>query len=173
MPAEIRPTQNMARKAIFDLMGHDLSALEILDLYAGSGAVGLEALSLNAKKVIFVDKSLKCMDTIAENLELLGLKSGLFTDPRCELLHADALVAIKTFFRQKRAFDVVFLDPPYNCGFVKKTLKTLCAYDIVHPVSFVVVQFSKSEALPDMQEGFTLIKRRQYGKSFLAIFQKK
>ncbi|HPB69263.1 MAG TPA: RsmD family RNA methyltransferase, partial [Candidatus Omnitrophota bacterium] len=57
MPADIRPTQNVARKAIFDLIGHDLSGLTVLDLYAGSGALGLEALSLGASKVTFVEKA--------------------------------------------------------------------------------------------------------------------
>ncbi|HPB68997.1 MAG TPA: RsmD family RNA methyltransferase, partial [Candidatus Omnitrophota bacterium] len=72
-----------------------------------------------------------------------------------------------------RAFHLVFLDPPYDRGLVKKTLKTLGAYDIVHPVSFIIVQYGKSEYLPETQEGFSLIKRQRYGKSFLAIFQKK
>ncbi|MFA5261365.1 MAG: 16S rRNA (guanine(966)-N(2))-methyltransferase RsmD [Candidatus Omnitrophota bacterium] len=173
MPADVRPTQNIARKAIFDLIGHDLSGLTVLDLYAGSGAVGLEALSQGASKVTFVEKAPKCVDTIAENLALLGLKNGNYFDNRCELLHADALAAIKTFGGKKRAFNIVFLDPPYNRGLVKKTLKTLSAYDIVHPVSFIIVQYGKSEYLPETQEGFSLIKNHRYGKSFLAIFQKK
>ena len=173
MPADIRPTQNMSRKAVFDLIGHDLSGLTFLDLYAGSGAVGLEALSLGASKVTFVDKAPICADTIAENLTILGLKNGNYFDDRCELLHADALAAIKVLSGKERAFDIVFLDPPYNRGLVKKTLKTLSAYDIVQPVSFIIVQYSKSEHLPETQEGFSLIKQRQYGKSFLAIFQKK
>ncbi|HQO58946.1 MAG TPA: 16S rRNA (guanine(966)-N(2))-methyltransferase RsmD [Candidatus Omnitrophota bacterium] len=173
MPADIRPTQNVARKAIFDLIGHDLSGLTVLDLYAGSGAVGLEALSLGASKVTFVEKAPKCVDVIAENLTLLGLKDGHYFDNRCELLQADALAAIKAFSGKKRAFHLVFLDPPYDRGLVKKTLKTLGAYDIVHPVSFIIVQYGKSEYLPETQEGFSLIKRQRYGKSFLAIFQKK
>ena len=172
MPADIRPTQNVARKAIFDLIGHDLSGLTVLDLYAGSGAVGLEALSLGASKVTFVEKTPKCADTIAENLALLGLKDGNYFDTRCELLHADVLAAIKALGGKKRAFDIVFLDPPYNRGLVKKTLKTICAYDIVHPVSYIIVQYGKPEHLPEGQDGFSLLKHRQYGKSFLAIFQK-
>jgi 16S rRNA (guanine966-N2)-methyltransferase len=66
----------------------------------------------------------------------------------------------------------VFLDPPYDLGLVKKTLKTLMAYDIVNPVSFLIVQHSHSESLPDLQEKFSLLKHRKYGKTFLAIFQR-
>ena len=172
MPAEIRPTQNVTRKAVFDLIGHDLTGLSFLDLYAGSGAVGLEALSSGASKVTFVEKMPVAVEAIEENLRMIFEKSPtLLKQSTYEVVPGDAMAAITQFSREKKTFDVIFLDPPYDLGLVKKTLKTLMAYDIVQPVSFLIVQHSPSESLPDLQEKFTLLKHRQYGKTFLAIYQ--
>src|SRR3989338_8645565 len=73
MPEGIRPTQNLTRKALFDLLGHDLTGLTFLDLFAGSGGVGLEALSRGAQKVTFVEKDENNSQLIRENLDLLGV----------------------------------------------------------------------------------------------------
>lgn len=173
MPAEIQPTQNMTRQAIFDLIGHDLSGIEFLELYAGSGAVGLEALSRGADKVTFVEKSPKCIDTIEENLAILGLNNEGGLDDSVEIINADAMMAVKMFARQKRQFDVIFLDPPYGVGLVKKTLKTLMAYDILRHNCFVIVQYGNKDTLPDLDEGrVSVVKHRKYGKSFLTVLEK-
>jgi len=73
MPAGIRPTQSITRKALFDMIGHDQSGVKFLDLFAGSGAVGIEAYSLGAEKVVMVERSPKCLSTIRENLSILGI----------------------------------------------------------------------------------------------------
>lgn len=172
MPAEIRPTQNITRKATFDLIGHDLSGMTFLDLFAGSGAVGLEALSLGAKKVTFVERMPVCLATIEENLRFFfGNSPNLLKQSTYEIIDRDCQAAIKEFSRQKKIFDIVFFDPPYDQGLVKKTLKTLMAYDIVNPVSLVIVQHSYLESLPDFQERFSLIRHRKYGKTYLAVLQ--
>ncbi len=171
MPAVIRPTQNVTKQAIFNLLGHDFSGLEVLELFAGSGAVGIEALSRGAKKVTFVEHDPKCIEVIRKNLELLGYDLGLQREPVCEVIPTDAFAAIKGFADRKRKFDIIFFDPPYGLDLGKKALKTLGAYDILHPNCFVVVEYSKRERLPDLEENFKLVTQRQYGKSFLAVFQ--
>jgi 16S rRNA (guanine966-N2)-methyltransferase len=171
MPAVIRPTQNVTKQAIFNLLGHDLEGLEILELFAGSGAVGIEALSRGAKRVTFVEHDPKCVEVIRKNLELLGVDLALQKEPVCEIIHTDAFAAIKGLASRNRKFDLIFFDPPYGLDLGKKALKTLGAYDILHPNCFVVVEYSKRERLPDLEESFKLVTERQYGKSFLAVFQ--
>ena len=73
MPFGIRPTQSITRKALFDILGQDLEGVTMLDLFAGSGAVGLEAISRGAKKVILVEKDPKCADVINENIRILSI----------------------------------------------------------------------------------------------------
>ena len=168
MPATIRPTQNVTKQAIFNVLGHDMEGQEILELFAGSGAVGIEALSRGAKKVTFVEHDPKCVEVIRKNLELLGYEIGRDVD----VIHTDAFAAIKGLATRGRKFDIVFFDPPYGLDLGKKALKTLGSYDILHPNSFVVVEYSKRERLPDLEENFHLVTERQYGKSYLAIFQR-
>lgn len=171
MPFGIRPTQNLTRKAIYDLVGHDLSGWEVLDLFAGSGAVGLEALSQGASRVVFVEVNAKCFEVIEENVALLGFKEQGMPSKRVELLNADAFMAVKQLSRSSKKFDLVFLDPPYGLGLVKKMLKTLSSYDIFKPNSFLIIEHGKREDLPEVEGRFSLITHRKYGTSFLAVYQ--
>lgn len=171
MPATIRPTQNVTKQSIFNLLGHDLEGQSVLELFAGSGAVGIEALSRGAKSVTFIEHDPKCVDVIRKNLEILGYDLTLQKEPVCEVIHTDAFAAIKGLATRNRKFDLIFFDPPYGLDLGKKALKTLGAYDILHPNCFVVVEYSKRERLPDLEANFKLVTERQYGKSYLAIFQ--
>src|ERR1700733_14763491 len=103
-PRGIRPTQNVLRAAIFDLLGHDLTALSFLELFAGSGAVSLEAISRGAQKVVMVEHNDLNAKTIRENCELLGIDLG----GHFSLVHADAMASIKRLAEDHPPFDIVF-----------------------------------------------------------------
>ncbi len=167
MPAGIRPTQNVLRAAIFDLLGHDLSTLSFLELFAGSGAVGLEAISRGADTVVMVEHNDLNAKTIRENGELLGIDFG----GNFSLIHADAFSCVKRLSEEARRFDIVFLDPPYGRKLAKKTLKLLGARDILHPQSLVLVQLEASQKL-EVPESFTVVTQRRYGPSYLTLLQR-
>ena len=171
MPKDMRPSQNILRKAIFDILGQDMEGLEFLELYAGSGAVGFEALSCGAKKVTFVEKEERCARVIEGNQKLLIIKAAGKPLGQCEILNTDTFWAIKQLAQNKRKFDIVFIDPPYGHELAKKTLKTLMAYDILHPNCFIIVEYHKHETLPELEGRFSLIRERKYGASYLAIFE--
>ncbi|HSV43565.1 MAG TPA: 16S rRNA (guanine(966)-N(2))-methyltransferase RsmD [Candidatus Bathyarchaeia archaeon] len=173
MPAGIPPTKNMTRKAVFDLIGQDLTGLHFLDLFAGSGAMGLEAFSCGAQTVTFVERDPKCGEVIEQNLALFGLDKMSLDGRNAFLLQSDVFAAIKSFFNQKKRFDVVFFDPPYEEGMAKKTLKTLGAYDILHPNSFIIMECGEREGLPYLEHDFQVMTERKYGKSCLVIYQPK
>ena len=169
MPAHIRPTQNLVRKAIFDIIGHDLSGLSFLELFSGSGAVGFEALSCGASEVVLIDHDPKCVGVIGENMTLLKpAERGLSASVLCQ----DAFFSIKEFARQQKKFHVVFFDPPYGLKLAKKTLKTLMTHDILHPSSFVVGQCDATERLPEVDGSLKVIKDKVYGSSRLIVFER-
>lgn len=169
MPFGIRPTQNLLRKAVFDIIGHDLSGLSFLDLFAGSGAMGLEALSCSAAEVCFVEHDQRNAKVIEDNLVLLEpSKRGL----KAKVLHQDSFATIKQFAREGRHFDVVFFDPPFGLKLGKKTLKALLTHDILTPLSHVVAQYGLEERMPDTAGRWTLLKHKQYGASWLTVYQK-
>jgi len=189
MPKGIRPTQNKVRKALFDILG-EINGLSFLELFAGSGAVGFEALSQGAKEVVFVEKDRKCIEKIEENLSVLAFS-------RSRVLALDALVAIKQLGESGEKLDIIFLDPPYYKRKVprhhasrssagdsgskvavmgeslsKKTLQTLGAYDILAPNGFIVVQHFKKDNLPDRLGDLVLFKQARYGDTILSFYKK-
>ncbi|MBI5149221.1 MAG: 16S rRNA (guanine(966)-N(2))-methyltransferase RsmD [Candidatus Omnitrophica bacterium] len=172
MPEGIRPTQNLTRKALFDFLGQDLTGLTFLDLFAGSGGVGLEALSRGAQKVTFVEKDARSCEIVRENLDLLQVPLlGEDRRPVYALIESDGFAAVKGFAREGKKFDIVFADPPYGAGLAKKILKTLGAYDIVSPNCVVVIQHEKRETLPEIQGGLHRSEQRKYGSTALSIYK--
>ena len=105
MPKGIRPTQDKVRKALFDILG-DIKGLSFLDLFAGSGAIGFEAISRGITDLAIVEDNWDCLPIIKKNIESLGLKNCTFCPTQAEK-------AIKDFHKHKRRFDIIFLDPPY------------------------------------------------------------
>lgn len=172
-PVHIRPTQDKIRQAIFDILGQDLSGVGVLDLFAGSGAFGIEALSRGAGLAVFVDIERRCNLSIKDNLEGLGI----FQEPACEIenYRQDAFRAIAVAARKKRRFDVIFADPPYHKELAKKLLKTPFLSDILTPHGFFVVEHARTDML-DFEPAvgaFELYKQADYGKVRVSFFIKK
>ncbi len=171
MPSGIRPTQNMIRKAVFDMIGGDLNGIDFLELFAGSGAMGLESLSRRSRRTTFIEKDPKCAQVIRENLDLLNLENPQGQAALWEIFNIDAFVAIKLFAEQKRTFDVVYVDPPYSRGLAKKILKTLKAYDILHPNSLLIIEHKKDEILPQQEGRFFLFREKKYGSTVISLYK--
>ena len=165
MPGGIRPTQNKVREALFDILG-DIQGLSFLELFAGSGAVGFEALSRGAADLTLVEHNRDCVVALKKNIEPLKLEA-------CNLLPWEAQKAIKAFNQEKRRFDLIFLDPPYYRDLAKKTLQILGAYDILAPNGLVVVQHFKKDALSKESGKLILIKEARYGDTLLSLYKKK
>jgi 16S rRNA (guanine(966)-N(2))-methyltransferase RsmD len=164
MPKSIRPTQDKVRKALFDILG-DITGSSFLELFAGSGAVGFEALSRGAVDLTLVEYNRDCLLAIRKNIASLKPKA-------CDLYPKEAGDAIKAFHKDKRNFDIIFLDPPYYANLSKKTLQILGAYDILAPDGFVVVQHFKKDNLPETLGVLTLFKQARYGDTILSFYKK-
>ena len=178
MPRGIRPTQDKVRKAVFDILG-DIEGLTFLELFAGSGAVGFEALSRGAAELTLVECNRDSVLAIKRNIALLNAAN-------CSLFHLEAEKAVKLLSLDKKSFDIIFIDPPYYKGMAprqssgltpdnavglgKKILQTLEAYDILSPYGLIVVQHSKLEQLSGDALKFSLIKEAKYGDTWLSIF---
>lgn len=179
-PVGIRPTQNIVRKALFDILG-GVDGLSFLELFAGSGAVGFEALSRGARELTLVESNHNCQLAIKKSIELLSPES-------CILIPLEADKAVESFFRKEKKFDVIFLDPPYckemaapnlkgKAGVpvspAKNTLQTLEAYDILSPNGLIVLQHFKRENLPDDLGVLSLFRQSKYGDTLLSFYEKR
>lgn len=168
-PKDIRPTQSVVRKALFDLLGQDLTGVSFIDIFAGSGAIGLEAISRGAAEVVFIEKEPKHTELIMENIGLLQIDHRT-RQLTLEVMTKDAFASIKDLASRGRRFDIVFVDPPYERQLARKSLKTLDAHDIVHPNSTLIIQHDQHEILPEETGRFRIFRQKKYGNSSFAIY---
>lgn len=161
----IRPATDRLKETIFDVLGQNLSDLKVLDLYAGMGSLGIEALSRGAERVTFVDYRTLAVGYIEENLNSLGLET------QGEILRMDVLKAVSYLQKRKKSYHVMFIDPPYNQGLVKKTLLALERFDILHPHGKIVIEHARQEALPSLKR-YVLERTNRYGITCLSFLRK-
>ena len=166
----VRQTQDQVRKNLFNILAQQLVGTRVLDLFSGSGSLGLEAASRGAKHVTFVERSRFCIQSIRENLKNLGWT-------RFELIQSDVLQAIRRLASKEGApFDFVFLDPPYGGDLARKSLNALGQYAIVASSGFVIVEHDKRDPLAAEvlgQESRLILQRQErYGDTTLTIYQR-
>jgi len=164
---DIRPTQDKVRQAIFNILG-DISEMSVLDLFAGSGAFGMEALSRGGARAVFVENNPKCISTIEANLKSLAIP-----EDRYRIMNANALNAFSRIGEGGARYDLVFMDPPYYKDMAKKCLISLDSCDILSQFAFVVVERFKSDLLDDGLKELVLYKEKRYGDTIISIFRKR
>jgi 16S rRNA (guanine(966)-N(2))-methyltransferase RsmD len=160
----LRPTQDKTRKAIFDILGEAVAGAQFLELFAGSGAVGIEALSCGAGMVWFVENDREAISALRDNLSGLGISNY-------EVIPKDVFSVIEQMAGQKRKFDIIFLDPPYYQDLAKKSLLILEACDILSPSGLVIIQHFKKDIIPDKTGSLELFKQKKYGDTFVSFYQ--
>ncbi len=164
----IRPTTDRVREALFSILTSRLGSLEgsaVLDLFAGSGALGIEALSRGAAKACFVDRARQSISTIRKNLELCGL------DDRAELLQSESLTALNGILRE-RAFDLVFMDPPYGKHSVAGLLDPIGKASLLTERGVVVVETGRQDDVPQVASGLQCFDQRRYGSTLLSFYDR-
>jgi len=159
---EIRPISDRVKQSLFDILMYDIGGARFLDLFAGSGAVGIEALSRGAKESIFVDANGKCANLIKKNLNELGLRNSI-------VLLSDSFKAVESFRQQREKFDLIFIDPPYEKDLIKKALKVLEDNDILTEKGYIIIKRHKKEAIETVLKIFD---ERRYGDTILTFIRK-
>ncbi|MDP3786249.1 MAG: 16S rRNA (guanine(966)-N(2))-methyltransferase RsmD [Candidatus Omnitrophota bacterium] len=166
-PGGIRPTLDNVRKSVFDILGEKVIGARVLDLYAGSGAFGLEALSRGAGSCVFVDNSRASVAAIRDNLQALKLSET----GEIAIIYADSLTVMAKF-AHTAGFDLIFLDPPYYKSIAKKSLSLLGECDILTKTGIVIVEHSKHDELPAKAGELTLFRNARYGDTEISFYRK-
>lgn len=161
----IRPTASKVRGAVFNILASrfDLDGANLLDLFAGAGGLGIEALSRGARHVTFIESAARAADILSANLDLCGLTA------RARVVRAVLPAALRRLAPDAR-FDGVFLDPPYGRGLAVSTLDALGNGDLVAAAGWVVVEHAAEEDVGEGHGRLRLTDARRYGKTALAIF---
>lgn len=161
----IRPVRDFVRTALFSIVSDFVPDAVCLDLYAGTGSLGLEALSRGAKSCLFVDHAREACGIIRRNAEALDLLDA------SEVFEGDAVAAIDRFACRGRRFDLVFIDPPYFLDLVPQALRALAACGALTSDPVVVAAAHKSEETERAYGSLVLADRRRYGDNLLLFYR--
>ena len=158
-----RPTIDRVKEALFSIINFDIPGARVLDLFGGTGQLGIEALSRGAKSAVFVDQREDACRLIRENLR----RTKLETDGK--VVRADYLDYLK---RCRETYDIIFLDPPYAEVFLENALKCITEIDILQSGGIIVAERPLGKELPWEFEGYTRSKDYKYGRVLLTLYRK-
>lgn len=167
--SRVRPTADRVKESLFNILqvvAGDLAGSRVLDIFAGTGNLGIEALSRGAALALFIDSHKESALLVEKNLRLLG-----FAD-RGRVLEREALAALRSLEKREAPFQLVFIDPPYRQGLAQQVLEYLAGSSLLDENSLVVAEVFSREELPTAFGPLREFDRRVYGDTALAFFRR-
>ena len=163
--AGIRPTSDRLRESIFNILGGHVRHRRVLDLYAGTGALGIEALSRGADRAVFVDNHPGAVALIRENLTICGAAD------RSRVIRWNAAKNLDCLATARERFDMIFMDPPYAGHLIGTTLAHLVPGPWVAEDCWIVAEHARAETVPERLPPWAMADQRRYGKTLVSIFR--
>jgi 16S rRNA (guanine966-N2)-methyltransferase len=159
---KVRPITQLVREALFNIWRDSVTDAFMLDLFCGSGAVGIEALSRGAGHVDFVDLSTR---EVTQNISNLGIES------RCSVFRIDALKALERAVQNGKTYDLVFVGAPYPYAHLDRVLGSFDRLPLLRPDAILTVEHEKGSALPTHFMNFSLLRAYAYGQTLITLFK--
>lgn len=160
---ETRPTTDRVKEGMFSILQFDIEGRRVLDLFAGTGQLGIECLSRGAASAVFVDRRREAVELIRENLKVTDLSD------RASVINSDGLEYLKS---ARSPFDLIFLDPPYEAGLLELALKQIAGFDILSPHGIIVAEHPADRTLPALDPPYRLHRTYRYGKIGLSVYRR-
>lgn len=157
---DIRPTTDNVKESVFNIIQFDIEGRRVLDLFAGTGQLGIECLSRGAAEAVFIDENTAAVKIVKENLKTCGFTAAV--------LQQDAL----SYLRHCGRFDLVFVDPPYDSGLYESVLETINSVDILSDGGIILCESRREKTLPDMRVPYRKEKEYNYGRVKLTVYIK-
>ena len=161
---QIRPTADRVREAIFNILGPDVNDTQVLDLFAGTGALGIEALSRGARNAVFVENHPSALQVLQRNLAQCGLTEV------CRVLPLPASKALTRLAASGERFSLIFLDPPYGYGIPDTLLPVLAQKNLLAPNGRIIVEHSRLEDLAAAYQNLVRHDQRRYGATLVSFY---
>lgn len=160
----IRPTADRVRESVFNILGQHPQGATVLDLFSGTGALGIEAISRGARLAVFVDNHPDALALLRNNIKLCGIESCT------QIIRWDAARNLDALTAFGPVFDLVFMDPPYRKSMVRPVLVNLTRTGLLSPIGMVVVEHSPDETVEPAAAGMRLEDQRRYGRTCISFF---
>ncbi|MDY7232957.1 16S rRNA (guanine(966)-N(2))-methyltransferase RsmD [Hyalangium rubrum] len=161
----IRPTADRVRETLFNVLGQFLEGQAVLDLYAGTGALGLEALSRGAGRAVLVDSDREALALCRQNTDTLGFTSQV------EILAQPVARAVEALGKRGERFELVFADPPYAARVVESVLELVVRAGLLAPGGMLIIEHDKREPAPDSHEGMSREDQRRFGDTLMSFYR--
>ena len=157
---ETRPTTDKVKESIFNIIQFDIEGRRVLDLFAGTGQLGIECLSRGADSVVFIDQSREAVKIIKENLKACGLSAPVLQQEALSYLHGCG------------SFDLIFVDPPYDSGLYEPVLNVINSVDILSDGGIIVCESRRETPMPELAAPYQKRREYRYGKVKLTLYVK-
>lgn len=156
---DIRPTTDNVKESIFNIIQFDIEGRKVLDLFAGTGQLGIEALSRGAENCVFVDQSKAAVKLVKDNLKKTQLENG-------RVVQGDSI----SFLAGREKFDLIFLDPPYATTLLENSLQNIVKFDKLNTGGIIVCESSADIELPELEAPYQRLKTYRYGKVKITVY---
>ena len=160
---ETRPTTDRVKEGLFSALQCDIEGRKVLDLFAGTGQLGIECLSRGAASAVFVDRRADAVKLIRENLRLTELED------RARVVAGDSMEYLKSI---REPFDIIFLDPPYAAGLLEPAIAHIAKFDILAPHGIIAAEHPAARVLPALAPPYRLHRTYRYGKIALTLYRR-
>lgn len=158
---DVRPTADRVKESLFNIIGSRIIEAEILDLFAGTGNLGLESWSRGARKITFIDESRESLRLVQSNITKCRAQAD------CTVLKGNAVNVMERLSQQGMRFDFIFCDPPYNKGWIAKVLDTAAKSPVIKNGGYLVIERSQHEEIKDLPKQFEIVRTEKYGETFI------
>ena len=162
---ETRPTLDRVKESIFNILQFDIKEKKILDLFSGSGALAIEALSRGAKIAVLCDSSKKAIEIINKNLEATRLENNSI------VINEDFLKVLTTLKEKNKKFDIIFLDPPYKSNFIEKSIEKIFEYNLLEKDGIIVCETDDENKIKNIKN-IDIYNTRKYGIAHVIFIRK-
>ncbi|NIQ38249.1 MAG: 16S rRNA (guanine(966)-N(2))-methyltransferase RsmD [Proteobacteria bacterium] len=159
----IRPTADRVKESVFNVLGECWHGIKVLDLFSGTGSLGLEAISRGAEQVVFVEKSRSALNVLRKNIALCGFGS------HAVVMAMSVSRSLSLIGRKGESFQVIFADPPYGRGWVDKTVQEILGQGILSEGGMVVIEHAPSESPSTGNGRMAVLKRKKYGDTAISF----
>lgn len=158
---DVRPTADRVKESVFNIIGSKIVGTQVLDLFAGTGNLGLESWSRGAEAITFIDESRESLRLVQNNI------AKCKADKDCTVIKGNAVNIIERLYKQGKVFDFAFCDPPYNKGWIAKILNALNTYPVLKHGGYLVVERAVHETIETLPATFELVRSEKYGETIV------